>query len=490
MAELKITYVSHACIRLEGEFGALITDPWILNEPIYTFTTWKFPAAVMPPEELIKNLDYLFISHAHEDHLHIPSLSQFPRDVTVLLANYVENASLRAHTIERVMRELGFYKIRKLRPWETVMLGGNTPLTLIPACKMKYWDWENSGFVLEHSDCKVLNMNDCPSDKELYAEVKRRFGGFDLGFIQYSGVSMFPGCYRMPIEEMREASTTRKHSWIQQKNMFECLDVKRVAPFAGDFAWLDDRMYHCNWSNRSTPKLFENFVKDNYGDRNTEVLIMYPSDTWTVKEGLQRNHPEIDWNNYLALIDKVKRKFQPKVDAIREWIESSSVEDLKERSRTFTDYLNQWIAQDGIDFTTRIRVEIEGDRAGFSFVMKASPETGFRIDWEDSAPCDQTLFIRQSLWAAVLEAKVVLNNIQWASENKQHVEFRLEIARFWFWFETHIDLNNRNPQALVDRALHPWLTERIRPRLGVFPIDGEWDCSWLEEFKVLPPRVV
>ena len=79
-----------------------------------------------------------------------------------------------------------------------------------------------------------------------------------------------------------------------------------------------------------------------------------------------------------------------------------------------------------------------------------------------------------------MEGKVLLNNIQWAAQNQQQVEFRIEIARFWFWFETHIDLNNRNPQALVDRALHPWLKERIRPELGVFPLEDEWNCSWLE----------
>ena len=79
--------------------------------------------------------------------------------------------------------------------------------------------------------------------------------------------------------------------------------------------------------------------------------------------------------------------------------------------------------------------------------------------------------------AAVLEGKVLLNNIQWAGENRQHVEFRLEVAHFWFWFETYIDLNNRNPQALIDRALHPQIAQRIRPAHGVFPLEGEWKLA-------------
>ena len=471
---LSVTYVSHAAILVEGEFGRLICDPWILNEPIYTFTTWKFPPAVMPPEEVTAALDYLYLSHPHEDHLHVPSLDRIARDVEVLLPEYVSRPGLRAQTVERTFRELGFHRIRKIRPWETVMLKGQTPFTIIPACETKWWDWENSGFVLEHHDCKLLNMSDCPADAELYAEVDRRFGALDIAFVQYSGVSMFPGCYRMPVEEMREISARRRVNWTQQQTLIERLRVRCIAPFAGDFAWLDDRMLHCNWSNRATPKLFEDWVKTNYPEKNIDVVIMYPSDRWTKQGGLERHHPEIDWVNYLDDIDDLRQRLKPKVDAIRRWIDASDVTDLRSRSRRFIAHLNTWIYQGGISFCARIRVTAEGPNSGFSFVMRCAPGTGFEAVWDDDAPVDQELFLRETLWAAVLEGKVLMNNIQWAGENRQHVTFRLEIAHFWFWFETHIDLNNRSPQALIDRALHPQITQRIRPLHGVFPLENEW----------------
>lgn len=473
---LKITYVTHACIKLQGEFGSLITDPWILNEPIYALTTWKFPPAIIPPEELIKDLDFIYISHPHEDHLHIPSLHHFPRDVTVLLPEYSDYPGLRSQTVELTLRKMGFYNIRKIRPWETILLNNKTPFTIIPASRSKYWDWENSGFVLEHPDCKIINMNDCPADQEIYAEVDKRFGEIDIGFVQYSGVSMFPGRYRMPIEEMREASSKRKHSWSQQKNMIEFLRVKRLAPFAGDFAWLDDSLFHCNWANRATPKLFENFVNENYSDKNLEVVIMYPRDEWTKQEGLTRNHPEIDWNNYIESIKKVKNALQFKVDAINSWQRDCNLDNLKERSIEFTDHLNKWMTKEYVDFTSRVRFIIEGEDANFSFVIKANPTTKVIIDWNDHDNVDQSLFIRQHSWAAILEGKLLLTNIQWAAENLQHETFRIEIARFWFWFENHIDLNNRNSQALIDDALHPQIKERIRPLYGVFTEGNDWEA--------------
>lgn len=479
MDQLLITYVTHACIKIKGNFGTLLTDPWILNEPVYAFTTWKFPAAVMSPQEVMQDVDYIYFSHPHEDHFHIPSIDLFPRHIKILLAEYSDYPGLRAQTMERTLRALGFYNIKKLKPFETLQLGNDAKFTLIPAAKTKYWDWENSGFVLDHLGTKMINMNDCPADADVYQQVDKIFGEFDIGFIQYSGVSMFPGCFRMSMDEIREASTRRKHSWVQQRHMLEMLKVKRIAPFAGDFAWLDDRLYHCNWSNRSTPKLFEDFVKNNYPDKNIDVVIMYPTDTWTKEVGLTRNHPDIHWNHYLSYIDKVRNKFTDKVTQLRSWLESASCLELKERTQEYLDYLNKWMTKEYVDFNVNVKLQIEGQNANFAFYMRSSPDKGFFFSWDYTGDIDQTLYVKDTLWAAVLDARVLLTNLQWAAQQEQHVPFRIEIARFWFWFENHADLNNRNIQALIDPALHPQLTERLRPNLGVFNIENEWDKSWL-----------
>ena len=105
--ELTITFITHACLKIRGEFGTLICVPWILNEPVFNFSTWKFPAAVMPPEEVVQGTDYLLLTHAHEDHFHVPSLDHFSRDVEILLPAYEFHPSLRAHTVERVCRDPG-----------------------------------------------------------------------------------------------------------------------------------------------------------------------------------------------------------------------------------------------------------------------------------------------------------------------------------------------------------------------------------------------
>src|SRR5690242_18296601 len=104
--DLTVTMISHACLKITARFGTLLCDPWFVNEPVYNFTTWKFPAAVIPPEKVANRVDFLFISHSHEDHFHIPSIDYLSRDILVLLPEYAGHPGLRAQTIERSMRAL------------------------------------------------------------------------------------------------------------------------------------------------------------------------------------------------------------------------------------------------------------------------------------------------------------------------------------------------------------------------------------------------
>ncbi|HKX29000.1 MAG TPA: MBL fold metallo-hydrolase [Blastocatellia bacterium] len=471
---LTVTMVSHACLRIEGEFGSLLCDPWFLNEPIYNFTTWKFPAAVIPPSEVVAGLDYLFITHSHEDHFHIPSLDLIPREVTVLLPEYEGHPGMRAQHIERVCRALGFHRIRKLRPWQTAALGGGAELTVLPPDPNRPHDWENAGFVIEDEGCKLVNVNDNIGDEEHFARIARRFGRFDLGLVQTTGVSMYPGRFRMSESRMREEAGRRQFNPIFQRRLIDALELKYLAPFAGDFGWFDERYFHCNWANRTTPAIFERWFNDHYAVRGVELAILLPSDTWSMATGPVHHHPPIDWEHHLDEVRRLQRRFQYKLDRVRDWIHDSNQAYLEQRTRDYTEYVSKWICRDYLDVTACFEIRIEGS-PGFSFFLEADPQNGFAIRWERPVTVDQTLALPAPIWAAILEGKLMWNIAQWSGECEQHVPFRPEIARFWAWLEYYVDLGNRVPQALVEEAQHPWLTgryERLRPQLGVFPDRG------------------
>jgi len=464
------TMVTHACIKVQARFGALLCDPWLLNEPVFNFTTWKFPAARLSPEEVLDGVTHIYITHSHEDHLHAPSLDLIPRDVTILLPDYTWHPGRRAQTMEKTMRALGFTDVRLVKPWESLHLEPDLTLTVIPAAASKPRDWENSGLMIEHADCRVFNINDCPSDEDLFAQVSERFGKIDLALVQYAGVSSFPGRFRMSEEEMLEAVQNKRTSFAEQERAVTLLDVASIVPIAGDFCWLDDRLYHCNWTSRSTPYLLRDWMVEHYPKSGIEFMPMYPSDVWRPGTGFEHKHPPIDWNNYLDEIARLKKQFQPKIDAINAWLEESDQADLPDRTQAYMSNVEENIdGAEDIDFTIRCRIAIE-DGAGqdFSFVLDISPETGFRVLWDDAADTDQTFYIPRAVWASLLEGKVTFSQMSWIGETAQHEDFRDDFSKFWFWLEYYIDLNNRHPQVLIEPGLHPKIAETVRPRLGVF----------------------
>ncbi len=471
---LDIEFITHATLKIRGEFGALLCDPWFMNEPIFNLSAWKFPAAVLPPEEVVKDVDYLYITHAHEDHFHIPSINYISRDVQVLLPAYEFHPSLRAQTMEITLRKMGFYNIRKIKSWDSVLLGGMTPFTVIPSAKSRDHDWENSGFVLEHSDCTMLNMNDNINDKELCFEIKKRWSEIDIAFVQAGGVTMFPGCFKMSEAHMREEAAKRKVAFLDQRRTLDYIQPKYIVPFAGDFCWLDDKYFHNNWANRTTAKLFQEMVEKDYAHQNVQYLLMYPTDRWNIKDGLTRHHPGVDWDNMLDEIAKLKQRFQPKIDATNNWLKSANLNDLEARSRRHTNRVEQQITRDYIDFTARFRIAIESENAPFNFVIKASPEKGFAIDWNDKGQVDQTLHVPDYIWASVVEGRLLWNIMQWVSKAEQHNGFHKDMGRFFFWLEFHVDLNNRNIQAIIFPELYPEMDQYLDPGRGVFPIEGEY----------------
>lgn len=470
LTSLNLTFFTHACLRYAGDFGSLVCDPWILNEPIYNFTTWKFPAAVVPPEEITKDVRFLLVTHSHEDHMHVPSLDCFPRDVVVLLPEYVSHPSLRAQTVERTMRALGFAHVRKLRPWDRFSLSEYSSITMLPSAVSRDHDWENAGFVVETPESVVLNLNDNLTDLDLCQKIRARFPDLDLALVQTAGVTMYPGCFLLTPEEMKREAEKRVHSFAEQRRVIEWLQPARVAPIAGDFCWLDRKYFHNNWTNRSTPKLFEEMVAKEYPGK-TEVISFLPGDTWSLSAGHVRHHPPVDWENYLDEIAALQLRFSGKVERLSRWIEGSSRHALRERTWERAAITERHLTRDFLFADARFRISIEGPHADFSFVLSADRREGFRLVWDDDGPVDQTLHVEEAVWAAVLEGKLMWNIVQWSARAEQHVPYRPDIGRFWFWLEYHVDLNNKVPQAILEPLVYGTGVPLVRPRYGVFEND-------------------
>jgi L-ascorbate metabolism protein UlaG (beta-lactamase superfamily) len=91
-----VEYVGHGTVRIELDGVRLLTDPLLRKRVAH------LRRAVPPPIDATRNIDAVLISHAHYDHLDLPSLSRFGGSVPVLVPRGL-GALLRRRRFERVI---------------------------------------------------------------------------------------------------------------------------------------------------------------------------------------------------------------------------------------------------------------------------------------------------------------------------------------------------------------------------------------------------
>lgn len=76
----RLTFLGHSTVLIEVDELRILTDPMLAQ--------WLGPIRrhhAPVPEELFSDIDAIFISHGHQDHLHVPSLRRVPGKPTLLV---------------------------------------------------------------------------------------------------------------------------------------------------------------------------------------------------------------------------------------------------------------------------------------------------------------------------------------------------------------------------------------------------------------------
>jgi L-ascorbate metabolism protein UlaG (beta-lactamase superfamily) len=168
---LAITLGGNATVLLELGSVRLLADPW-LTERIGPWRRWRpcgLTASGLGP------LDALFISHAHPDHLDLPSLASLPRDLLCLTPE---------GTPAQKLRGAGFTQVRALQEWEAIPLGPVT-ITAVPSIHCR----ASLGLVAEAAGQRVYFAGDA-GPKTRFAEIAERCGRPDVALLPVGGSTL------------------------------------------------------------------------------------------------------------------------------------------------------------------------------------------------------------------------------------------------------------------------------------------------------------
>lgn len=218
---------------LEHQGVRILMDPW-LDDGIFHGSWVHFPPLRIGVTD-VGRLDYIYISHIHEDHCSLGTLEKLDRGATVLVMDRKPNLVL-----DFLMRNrLGFRDIqlvaprspRELRPGLVVDMIEPDPTDAMAAAI-------DSALVLQWDGRVILNANDCQPHPGMIEYMRAAYGRCDLAMLPYCGGSGYPSCYiNLTADEKRSERDRirgmRMDSFIET---IERLDPRKVLPFADQYA--------------------------------------------------------------------------------------------------------------------------------------------------------------------------------------------------------------------------------------------------------------
>jgi hypothetical protein len=257
---MKICLVSHASVIVECTDLRIWTDPWLFGKAFNNSWT-LFPPAVFA-QSLLPDIDYIWISHEHPDHFHVPTLKSladsFKERVTIL---FQENNS---EKMFEAFKMFGFQRFRALPHRKIVPLSEATHIYCYHVGQM------DSTLAIINKGKTLLNVNDAEINTSDCRLILKDIRSVDVVLTQFS-IAGYCGL-----------KDYQKYLPLLGKRILENisanhkdLGAKATIPFASFiyFSCMDNK-YINTFINKPSD------VYDYLLQKGQEVAILYPGDTY------------------------------------------------------------------------------------------------------------------------------------------------------------------------------------------------------------------
>lgn len=177
--KIRMRYFGHACILIETKEISILIDP-VISYYGYQSDVSRFSYADLPD-----SIDYVLITHNHQDHILLESLLQIRYKIKNIIIPKGGNGSLQDPGLKLMFRNIGFEHVIEIEEMESLVFNDCT-ITGIP-------------FIGEHSDldirskmCHHVRIGDmtmlfvadsCNVEPRLYELVHHSVGNIDVIFI-------------------------------------------------------------------------------------------------------------------------------------------------------------------------------------------------------------------------------------------------------------------------------------------------------------------
>lgn len=282
---MKIMYPGHANLFVQGNGVNFLCDPWLEGRQyINNASVWLYPPVRLKMADLPK-LDFIYISHEHDDHFSVDTLNQLPQDLPIYVLKFRERNRI---LYDRLLN-LGKTNVIMLEPWETREINSNTKITIFPSDH----GWVDSSCCIEHDGATLYHGNDNNIDVETQKKIAAKFN-IDIAFLPYAGFSTFPASYLFP-EDVKKRFAEKKKTDVFESfvEMVKNLNPKYAVPAAGDMVIVGDYTWMNYFDRYSPPEVVEQGEKYGLQDR---ILAMKSGDVYDTEKGFIPHPDRDEWN--------------------------------------------------------------------------------------------------------------------------------------------------------------------------------------------------
>ena len=168
-ARVDISLLNHASVLIESGGVRLLTDPWYSG--VAFEAGWGLRHDNASAIDRAATATHLWISHFHEDHLHLPTLRELAarNPELIFLANESYNFDMRG-----VAARLGFRNLLAFRERVGVPLGSGVTAMRYPTTGI------DNMLLLKGPDWSILNFNDCVISDFAARRLARKIGKVDI----------------------------------------------------------------------------------------------------------------------------------------------------------------------------------------------------------------------------------------------------------------------------------------------------------------------
>ncbi len=222
---LRVINYGAACCCIESNEVKILCDPWFTDGAY--LGAWSRSDYIPDPLTVIGPVDYVWISHIHEDHLDPVFLRSYIKAYPGARVWIGEHCKY----LERMTAEFS--------PLKAFVIGKGTITAHSIANHGNVLDSDNvdSALVVRDHDSAVVNMNDCPFDQGQVDRINQLTAGKHVtALIPYSGAGPWPQCYKMSPTACIAAAEDKKAKYLALFERYRlALHADVAVPFSAGY---------------------------------------------------------------------------------------------------------------------------------------------------------------------------------------------------------------------------------------------------------------